>query len=144
MILNVAKLPVIISAIQWTGDNLAEVLEFTGRHPKFDEWFPGGFDEYAAFVKNDSNIFKIVTNHGSVKATPGDWVLRSPTGEHYPITDELFRQTYAVINDDIFSKFIADIRGLIMNIDRNRKTRQHSLAVTKLEEAKHWLQDTGN
>lgn len=143
MILNVAKLPVIIQAIQWTGDNLAEVLEFTGRHPRFDEWF-SSFEEYAEFVKNDSNIFKIVSDHGNLKANVGDWIMRGVNGEHYPCADDVFQKTYAVIQDDIFSKFIADIRGLIMNIDRNRKTRQHSLAVTKLEEAKHWLQDTGN
>ena len=28
------KKPVVIEAIQYTGENLHEVLEFTGKHPK--------------------------------------------------------------------------------------------------------------
>lgn len=143
MIIKVQKKPIPVEAIQWTGDNLAEVLEFTGKHPKWDKWF-SSFEEYQDFVKKDRNVFKIITNHGTVEANPTDWVLRSPSGEHYPITDELFTQTYDIHEMDVDRRHINEISRLITSVDQSRSKRQHSLAVTKLEEAKHWLQDVGN
>ena len=140
MIVTVQKRPIPVSAMQWKGDNLAEVLEFTGKHPKWDSWFTS-FAEYEQWVKKDRNVFKIITNHGTVEAVPGDWILRSPTGEHYPISDELFQQTYDIFETDVDRRHINEITRLINSVDQNRSKRQHSLAVTKLEEAKHWLQD---
>lgn len=77
------KKPVTITAIQWTGDNLKEVLDFTGKHPKWGEWF-SDFAAYAAHVKSDGNVFKILTLEGTMKALPGDWIIRGVNGEHYP------------------------------------------------------------
>lgn len=139
MIEYVRKLPVIVAALQWTGTNLAEVLEFTGKHPKWNEWFPGGFEEYAEFVKNDRNVFKIKTLEGTHEAKPGDWILRSPTGEHYPISDELYVQTYEIhdpAKDHINMLIDETMSTIIATLPR---TREHSLTITKLEEAKHWL-----
>lgn len=140
MIITATKLPIPIQAIQWTGDNLAEVLEFTGKHPRFDEWFPGGFEEYAAFVKNDNNIFKIISDHGNLKANVGDWIMRGVNGEHYPCADDVFKKTYKVM-DPMKEELIDATNRLIGLVRTLPPTRQHSLAVTNFEQAKHWLQE---
>lgn len=87
------KLPVVIEAIPYTGENLAEVLAFTGKHPKWDEWFPS-FEAYQAQVQADGGIFKILTLEGTMEATPGDWIIRGVKGEHYPCKPEIFEATY--------------------------------------------------
>ena len=50
--------------ITWTGKNLKEVLEFTGKYKRFDEWF-GSFEEYEKYVKAHHNIFKLFNEDGS-------------------------------------------------------------------------------
>lgn len=139
MIEYVRKLPVIVAALQWTGTNLAEVLEFTGKHPKWNEWFPGGFKEYAEFVKNDRNVFKIKTLEGTHEAKPGDWIMRGVNGEHYPCDLDIFEKTYRIVDpakEDINKQIDMVMSSIVATLPR---TREHSLTITKLEEAKHWL-----
>lgn len=139
MIINVRKLPVIVSAIQWTGENLAEVLEFTGKHPKWDSWFTS-FAEYEKWVKNDRNVFKIKTLEGTHEANVGDWIMRGVNGEHYPCKQDIFEKTYRTV--DPMKEQIIDETNLLIGLVRSLPpTRQHSLAITNLEQAKHWLQD---
>lgn len=87
------KKPVVVDAIQYTGTNLKEVLEFTGKHPKWHEWFVD-FDGYQEYVRQDRNVFKLITLEGTMEAHPGDWIIRGIMGEHYPCKDEIFRKTY--------------------------------------------------
>lgn len=87
------KKPVVIEAVQYTGENLKEVFEFTGKHPKWDQWF-STFDEYQAHVAADEGIFKIFTLEGTHDATPGDWIIRGVKGEHYPCKPDIFAATY--------------------------------------------------
>ena len=137
MIENVRKLPVIVQAIQWTGDNLAEVLEFTGKHPKWDSWFTS-FAEYERWVKKDRNVFKIKTLEGTHEAKPGDWIMRGVNGEHYPCAKDIFEKTYRVV-DQVKEDISKDIDENIASINNLPRTREHSLAITNLEQAKHWL-----
>lgn len=87
------KRPVIIEAIRWTGDNLQEVIGFTGKHPRWSEWFQS-WEEYEARVKADGGIFKIITLEGTMEASPGDWIIRGVKGEHYPRKPDIFEATY--------------------------------------------------
>ena len=91
------KKPVVIEAIRWTGDNLDEVIKFTGKHPSFNNWF-ANFDEYAAKVAEDGGVFKIFTLEGVMRAVPGDWIIRGVHGEHYPCKPEIFNQTYESVD----------------------------------------------
>lgn len=93
MISKFRKKPVIIEAIQWTGENLAEVLAFTGKHPRWDEWFKS-FEQYETHVLNDGSIFKIITLEGTMDAIPNDWIIRGVKGEHYPCKPDIFESTY--------------------------------------------------
>lgn len=87
------KKPVEIEAIQYTGDNLEQVLEFTGKHPSWDNWFRS-FEDYSNHVRASGNIFKIITLEGTMEATPGYWIIRGVNGEYYPCHPEIFEKTY--------------------------------------------------
>ncbi|MFN8681723.1 hypothetical protein ACDP63_11350 [Paracoccus sp. P2] len=87
------KKPVTVEAIQYTGVNLREVLDFTGKHPRWEEWFKS-FEDYEAHVHVDRGAFKILTLEGTMEALPGDWIIRGVKGEHYPCKPDIFAATY--------------------------------------------------
>ena len=96
MIQKFRKKPVEIHAVQWTGDNLEEVIGFTGKHPKWYQWF-SSMEDYANHVKADGNTFKILTLEGTMTANVGDWIIRGVNGEHYPCKPDIFEKTYEII-----------------------------------------------
>ena len=96
MILKATKKPVTIECIEWNGDNLKEVLEFTGKTEKFDEWF-SSFEDFALHVKSDGNVFKIFTLEGVMNANIGDYIIKGVTGERYPCKPDIFHKTYTLI-----------------------------------------------
>lgn len=90
------KKPVVIDAVQYLGHNLAEVLEFTGKHRDWHKWF-ASFEEYQAHVEADGHRFKILTIEGTMDALPGDWIIRGVSGEHYPCKPDIFEKTYEAV-----------------------------------------------
>lgn len=87
------KKPVTISAIRWTGDNLREVIAFTGKHPGWDKWF-SSWEDYERHVQQDGQQFKIFTLEGTMRADIGDWIIRGVKGGHYPCKPDIFEATY--------------------------------------------------
>ena len=74
------KKPVVIDAIQWTGDNYAEIFEFTeGR-------------AYPSEPHSDTLI--VSTLDGDVKANKGCYIIRGIGGENYPCQEAIFNKTY--------------------------------------------------
>jgi len=71
------KKPVEIQAIQYTGDNGAEIGLFVG-----------------AADRNAQNQFLIHTLEGTMAADPGDWIIRGVQGEFYPCKPDIFDATY--------------------------------------------------
>lgn len=90
------KVPVVVEAIQWTGTNLKEVLDFTGKHHKFDLWF-SSFEHYKEQVEKDGLKFKIFTLEGTMTADVGDYIIRGVQGEHYPCKPAIFNATYELV-----------------------------------------------
>jgi hypothetical protein len=88
------KKPVVIEAVQWTGKNLREVIDFTGLHPSATKWT---WDEYEAVVRKDG--LKIFTMEGPLMATIGDWIIRGVKGEFYPCKPDIFAATYEPAED---------------------------------------------
>ena len=82
-----------VEAIQWTGDNLQEILNFTGKSPKWDEYFKT-MEEYENYVKTHGNVFKIFTLEGVMEASVGDWIIKGINGENYPCKPDIFNKTY--------------------------------------------------
>lgn len=81
MIIKAIKKPVEIEALQWTGYNLDEVLDFT---------------------KSKSNIkmhnqLVIQTLEGDMVATVGDFIIKGIKGEFYPCKEDIFHLTYNTI-----------------------------------------------
>jgi hypothetical protein len=74
------KKPVVIEAVQWDGQNRAELVEFVGE--SLDEaWSVGGY----CFIN---------TLEGRMNAYVGDWIVKGVKGEFYPVKPEIFEETY--------------------------------------------------
>ena len=83
------KKPVVIEAVQWTGENLVEVIKFTGRHPSGSHWT---WNEFKEVVEQEG--LKIFTLEGSLLASVGDWIIKGVKGEYYPCKPDIFEATY--------------------------------------------------
>lgn len=66
--------------IQWTGDNLMDVLDFTGRHERFYDWFKTSRD-YENYVASHGNIFKLFAIGGHYVVPVGSWIIKLPNGD---------------------------------------------------------------
>ena len=73
------KKPVVVEAVQWTGENHAEMCEFI-----------------------DPEVFEIIprvglvihTLEGDHHANPGDYIIKGVNGEFYPCKPDTFAKTY--------------------------------------------------
>lgn len=73
------KKPVTVEAVQWTGENHAEMCEFID--PEVFEIFPR-----VGLV--------IHTLEGDHHASPGDYIIKGVNGEFYPCKPDIFAKTY--------------------------------------------------
>ncbi|CAM0076263.1 hypothetical protein VPHK391_0073 [Vibrio phage K391] len=94
-VIKATKKPVTIEAIQWTGENLEELINFTGKSDGFDEWFPT-WDDYEKHVANEEYTFKVIALEGSMTAHVGDYIIKGVQGEFYPCKPEIFNATYNI------------------------------------------------
>jgi hypothetical protein len=105
------KKPVIINAVQWTGDNVEEIAAFCGRcvHTPIERF----------------ESFDIQTLEGPHRVSVRDWVIRGVKGEYYPCKDDIFRMTYDEVTDDVNEGYKDRVRSEKRDID---------LKISKLEE----------
>lgn len=78
------KKPVVIEAMQYTGNNLADCLV----------WALGVSRESADGCQIMKLPLVIPTLEGDHTASPGDWIIRGVKGEHYPCKPDVFEMTY--------------------------------------------------
>ena len=71
------KNPVVIEAIQFTGENLK----------KCETFIEGSFD-------NTLNYPNIKTLEGVLRVSTGDYIIKGIKGEFYPCKPDIFEQTY--------------------------------------------------
>ncbi len=77
------KKPVVVEAIQWTGQNLEAVSAFT-----------------CIPQENLGHIGQHVTLQtleGLMFAAPGDWIIKGVKGEFYPCKPDIFEATYEAV-----------------------------------------------
>jgi hypothetical protein len=88
------KKPVTVSAIKWTGDNLAYVIYFTdGRMPLLGDGYAGmKWEEYKDLVERYG--LKIFAIEGKMTADVGDYIIKGVKGEFYPCKPDIFKMTY--------------------------------------------------
>ena len=72
------KKPVVVEAVQYTGDNHAEACEFLGADHI-------GTTEAGVFIR---------TIEGEMRAPIGHWLIRGVKGEHYGCAPDVFAATY--------------------------------------------------
>lgn len=80
---NYRKKPVVITAIQYTGKNINEILKFTDSN---------------AYIDLDGNLM-IKTLEGEYAARIGDYIIRGIKGEFYPCKPDIFYNTYESCDD---------------------------------------------
>jgi hypothetical protein len=78
------KKPVVIQAIQWTGENIIEVAQFMA-------------PVKPVYLGNDAQV-GIDTLEGRMAADLNDWIIRGVAGELYPCKPEIFAATYEPID----------------------------------------------
>jgi hypothetical protein len=76
------KKPVTIEAVQWTGKNRTEILNFCTT----------GYVSYSN-AKLEPEL-KIQTLEGLMTATVGDYIIKGIKGEFYPCKENIFLETY--------------------------------------------------
>lgn len=81
MIKSYKKVPVTIQALQWTGNNQREVIEFCKGHAKV----------------SSSGSIVIDTLEGTLTASKGDFIIRGVDGEFYPCKPDIFNKTYTEV-----------------------------------------------
>ena len=77
------KKPIPIEAVQWTGGNRAEILNFCNQ----------SCFEY----NNELCHLYIKTLEGNMSANPGDFIIKGVRGEFYPCAKDIFEETYEEI-----------------------------------------------
>jgi hypothetical protein len=75
------KKPVVIEAVQWTGDNAKEIRDFL-QLTDVARWYDGTL------------VFRIETLEGQMTASKGDWIIKGVKGEFYPCKPDIFEATY--------------------------------------------------
>jgi len=83
------KRPVIIEAIEWTGLNLKEIIEFTSLNESVKDL---SWNEYEKLV-NEKGL-KIFTLEGTMMASVGDYIIKGIKGEVYPCKPDIFKASY--------------------------------------------------
>lgn len=93
------KRPIEIEAVQWTGDNVDEVLALVplAKDGEFD--LPND-DMYVkpgiGHMPSQGKLY-IPTLEGTMTANLGDWIIRGVKGELYPCKPDIFEQTYEAV-----------------------------------------------
>lgn len=76
------KKPVVIEAVQWNGDNTAEIIEFFKNCSRKHE------------IVQATQIIRIETLEGTMQASLGDFIIKGVKGEFYPCKPDIFEATY--------------------------------------------------
>ena len=74
------KKSVVVEAIQYTGDNISEIMKF--------------YNILISDSKCFNDYFLIETLEGQMRVLKGDWVIKGIKGEYYPCNDDIFKMSY--------------------------------------------------
>jgi hypothetical protein len=80
------KKPVVVDAMQFTGNNGDDVVEWAKSL--------GAVGAVCWGSPDLEDVLIISTLEGTMHASPGDWIIRGTSGEFYPCKDAIFQETY--------------------------------------------------
>lgn len=86
MIRKYKKKPIIIEAVQFTGDNFEECCKFVGTQNLNDG------------TSEDEKYIGISTLEGDHNTSVGDYIIKGVQGEFYPCKPDIFEATYELVN----------------------------------------------
>lgn len=125
------KLPVVIEAVQWTGDNDIDIINFAGIGLRFSK--PPVVMKYNIDPPNEAFNVKIPTLEGDMIAIKGDYIIKGVNGEFYPCKPDIFAKTYEEVGESVLDQGkeyvskIEDIKEKIGEFSEDRKNRQDML-----------------
>jgi len=92
------KKPVIIDAVQWTGENRRDMfVHLTGKTDSYIE--ASGKNFYVDHNKVEGGLI-IKTLEGEHLATIGDYIIKGVHGEFYPCKPDIFEETYEPVGEN--------------------------------------------
>ena len=77
------KKPVVIQAVQWTGENNIEILNFCS----------------TCYITSSGKSKDLIvsTLEGDMSASVGDFIIKGIKGEFYPCKEDIFDMTYETV-----------------------------------------------
>lgn len=76
--------PVVIDAVQWTGENVHEIFDFA---------------DWVVSVSSRKQTIEIKTLEGTMKVSINDWIIKGVQGEFYPVKADIFEETYELVDE---------------------------------------------
>lgn len=106
------KKPVEVQAVQWTGDNLAELKEFVGDALEVENCRCKNHDD-EPFEKRNGHGPKpsIRTMEGTMDVVPYAWVVKGVEGEFYPVDPSVFEDTFDIVSDKASTESVEPTAG---------------------------------
>lgn len=90
------KKPVVISAVQWTGQNLTDIKTFVGDTLTYT--LTEGVWQQGVGLPNVQ--LQIRTLEGDMHVSIDDWVIKGVNGEFYPCKPDIFEKTYEIVEEE--------------------------------------------
>lgn len=100
------KKPVVVEAVQWTGENIMEIHSFM--EPVRPQPIKG--------FSNSDDLIGIETLEGLMIARKNDWIIRGVKGEYYPCKPGIFAATYESADSEIQADARAEYGELLEQI----------------------------
>ena len=93
MIQKAQKKPVMVEVCQWTGNNDKEIIDFCPNARFYREFSKGNI------LNIEMTPWKlyIYTLEGDMIAEIGDYIIKGVHGEFYPCKEDIFKETYDII-----------------------------------------------
>lgn len=93
------KKPVVIDALQWTGKNHTQMYNFLTNYTLTDKYMTSSGDNFYIDHSKVEGGLIIKTLEGEHLASIGDYIIKGIKGEYYPCKEDIFNQTYELVND---------------------------------------------
>lgn len=89
------KKPVVIEAIQFTGENEIQVMDFVGKKLQVSK--PPSQMEHDKEIPHEAYYLTIPTLEGNMVCSRMDWIIKGVHGEFYPCKPDIFEKTYEAV-----------------------------------------------
>lgn len=80
--------PVMVQALQFTGENIEELTEFTGGAAKIR-------------IIEGEPVVAVETLEGTILAPAGSYIIKGSLNEFYPCVEDVFNKKYKLAEGDI-------------------------------------------